>query len=113
MMDLDGPSAAPRRSASSDRPQKKPWVISLSIESDDDAERYAVEGVAVDSRARPWTKPESAAAVEEEQDTGGQPGWWFLLAGRGFRPLATTPRNSMFPSKGTTALPLPLPVVRH
>jgi hypothetical protein len=104
---MDGPAA--RRSADPDSKDRKRWLISLAIVSNgsDDDFSYAVEGVAMDSLARPWTKlkPERGAVVDEEQDTGGQPGWWFLLAGRGFRPLPTTPRNATFPAQGLSLYP--------
>lgn len=107
---MDGPAA--RRSADPDSKDRKRWLISLAIVSNgsDDDFSYAVEGVAMDSLARPWTKlkPERGAVVDEEQDTGGQPGWWFLLAGRGFRPLPTTPRNATFPAQGKRRLTLEL-----
>jgi hypothetical protein len=95
---MDAPHVT-RRGASE---KKKGWTISLTIMGDDPNDNlvgYLVEGAATASRTCPRTKP-AASGPDEEQDTRGQPGWWFLLSSRHFRPLPVTPAKQTFPSYG-------------
>jgi len=64
---------------------------------------FVIDGVPVDDVTCPRTKPE-CLGKDEQQNVHSNPGWWFLLRQRNYRPLRVLPEGRAFPSSGLKKL---------